>query len=107
MKTVTVFLYDDCRDVVGLAYAIERLTGVAYAWCEGLDQQIDPKAPFTDLGFSTRTRYALLNARVNTVSDLVAWSPKELRKIKNFGKVALAEVVTVLARHRLQLKEDA
>ncbi len=49
-------------------------------------------APIEDLGFSERTKNALLNNEIRKIRDLVALSDADLKKLHGFGAKALEEV---------------
>lgn len=56
-----------------------------------------------DLRLNPRARNCLLAARVETVEQLLAHSPRQLLQIRRFGESTLAHVVAALAAHGLYL----
>ena len=61
---------------------------------------------FIDIGnleLSLRPYTCLKRANINTVNDLLQYSPDELLLLKNFGKRSLEEVETILAQLGLKL----
>lgn len=44
-------------------------------------------------GLATRAAHCLCNAGIATLSELRAWTPRSLMKIKNFGRLTLQELV--------------
>ena len=56
-----------------------------------------------NLELSLRPYTCLKRANINTVSDLLQYSPDELLLLKNFGKRSLEEVETTLAQLGLKL----
>ncbi len=55
-----------------------------------LDRSID------ELELSVRTYNCLKNAEIYTIRKLITYSPKELKKFRNFGKRSVDEVRQVL-----------
>jgi excisionase family DNA binding protein len=56
-----------------------------------------------DLELSTRSKNALGNASVETISQLVPYTEQELRKLPNLGVTSLTEIRTLLKKHGLHL----
>lgn len=69
------------------------------------DHMVNPNnVSIDELEFSPRIYNCLKKANINTVSDLVSYTPEELLKIKNFGRKSVEQVVLVLQkRFGLQL----
>ena len=59
--------------------------------------------PIDELEVSSQTRKLLKAAGIATVGDLLAQSPKDLRRIKGIGTRRLGELTLVLERHGLRL----
>lgn len=64
------------------------------------DIQID------DVGMGPWARNALRRERILTLGDLAKCTPKQLRLFLNLGKVGIAEIEEVLAKHHLVLQPD-
>jgi DNA-directed RNA polymerase subunit alpha len=64
------------------------------------------KSIYEILGLSSRTKRCLRSAEIETMDQLLAKTPLELLKIKNFGKKSLREVREELAGLGLSLKGD-
>jgi DNA-directed RNA polymerase alpha subunit len=60
----------------------------------------------SDFEFTTRTTHVLLSHNINTVCNLVQYTPKELIKLDNFGKKSLQEVIDVLRFEGLTLRGE-
>jgi len=58
------------------------------------------------LNLSLRTKRCLRNAEIETMDQLLAKTPLELLRIKNFGKKSLCEIREELALRGLFLKGD-
>lgn len=58
------------------------------------------------VGFSVRTVNCLMSAGIETIEQLVERTPKELLKIRNFGRKSLQEVQRKLEEYGLSLKEE-
>jgi len=69
-----------------------------------LEMDIDSWASKSDL--SNPVYYGIKNAGVTTVRELVSKTPNELLKVKNFGKVCLAELRQKLTFQGLSLLGD-
>ena len=52
--------------------------------------------PIEDLNLSTRAYNGLKGAQINFVSDILAYSLKDLRKIKQLGQKSVQEIITTL-----------
>lgn len=59
-----------------------------------------------DLELSARSLNCLKKANVKTVGDLIAYTPAELMKFKNFGGKSLTEVREKLSEYKLVLKGE-
>ena len=59
--------------------------------------------PVEGLPISLRTSYGLRDADIKYVGELVQCSEEELLEIKNFGRMSLNEVKTILADLGLSL----
>jgi DNA-directed RNA polymerase subunit alpha len=59
------------------------------------------------LNLSLRTKRCLRNAEIETMDQLLAKTPSELLRIKNFGKKSLCEIREELALQGLFLKGDS
>ena len=59
------------------------------------------------LNLSLRTKRCLRNAEIETMDQLLAKTPLELLRIKNFGKKSLCEIREELALRGLFLKGDS
>jgi DNA-directed RNA polymerase alpha subunit len=57
-----------------------------------MDRQIE------ELELSVRTYNCLKNAEIFTIREMLKYSPKEMKKLKNFGKKAVDEVRELLQR---------
>jgi hypothetical protein len=98
-------LIESCRGVPGDArrnHVVPPL-GAKKKGRKGLDLA----TPVKDLGLSPRATNALSNDQVRTVQDLASKSKRELVLIPNFGKICLAEVEALLAKHGLHLAGPA
>lgn len=62
--------------------------------------------PIADLDFSVRARNVFERAEIETLTDLCARTPQELRAMRNFGPTCLAETRALLAAERLHLRGD-
>ena len=56
-----------------------------------------------ELDLSVRAYNCLKNRRIETVGELIKYSPAELMRTKNFGKRSLREISNVLAQMDLHL----
>lgn len=65
--------------------------------------QISLSNPVEELELSNRTTGCLLRAGIETVAELLAKTPEDLKTIRYFGDVALAEVQQELKRRGLAL----
>lgn len=61
------------------------------------------RTPITELGLTGRPSWALHDANIIYVGDLIRRSESELLRVPNFGRKALVEVKEALAQHGLQL----
>lgn len=55
------------------------------------------------LELSMRARNVLRCAKIQTLRELVEHSPRDLRRLRNFGEMSLLEVERLLAKMGLQL----
>ena len=62
------------------------------------------KTPIYKLKFSARTYNCFKRYEIKTVEDLIQYTEKDLIKLRNFGKNALAEVISLLDEYGLSLK---
>ena len=69
-------------------------------------QQHCLEIPLCDLEFSVHTYTALARAGIKTLGDIVALTPKKLRRIRNIGELRYAEVVSKLKEYVLQLSDE-
>ena len=58
------------------------------------------------LGLSIRSANCMVNGQIYSVADLVKLTPRDLLKIKHFGRKSLAEVTGALKRKGLALQPD-
>lgn len=58
------------------------------------------------MNFTQRPYNRLKSANINTLRDLVLWSPSELMNIRNFGEAALKEVREKVEAMGFNLKND-
>lgn len=56
------------------------------------------------LGLNIRSANCLVNARIYSLADLVRYTPRKLLRVKNFGRISLAEVESALKRKGLSLE---
>ena len=61
------------------------------------------KTPIAELELSVRSANCLREAKIHTIGELVAKSPSELLKYRNFGKKSLAEIEELLKGMGLSL----
>jgi DNA-directed RNA polymerase alpha subunit len=97
------------------AQAIRRLRARAlrfrrlYGICETAlphqheDDKPIPDLPVRELELSVRTMNCLDAAGIKTIRDLCQQSPRDLLKVRNFGRKCLREVIEQLAGLRLKL----
>jgi DNA-directed RNA polymerase subunit alpha len=64
------------------------------------------KSIYEIIGLSLRTKRCLRNAEIETMDQLLAKTPLELLRIKNFGKKSLCEIREELALRGLFLRGD-
>ncbi|MDP2934585.1 MAG: DNA-directed RNA polymerase subunit alpha C-terminal domain-containing protein [bacterium] len=64
------------------------------------------KSVYEILSLSLRTKRCLRNAEIETMDQLLAKTPSELLRIKNFGRKSLYEIREELARFGLLLNEE-
>ena len=69
------------------------------------DLSLKGAAPISSLNLSSRVLNVLFVAGINTVEELVSKTEQELLKESGFGKHALSEVKTALAKKNLSLRE--
>ncbi len=62
--------------------------------------------PITELELSIRSATALKRLQIKTAGELIAYSPKELLKIKNCGRRSVREIQGVLEDIGLYLRKD-
>jgi DNA-directed RNA polymerase subunit alpha len=58
-----------------------------------VSNEINVNIPIEDLEFSVRTYNCLKRAQINTLAELLKYSPKDLKKIRNFGQKSIDEVL--------------
>ncbi|KKM23580.1 hypothetical protein LCGC14_1613760 [marine sediment metagenome] len=58
------------------------------------------------LGLSIRSANCIVTGEIYSVADLVKLTPRDLLKIKHFGRKSLAEVTSALKRKGLALQPD-
>ncbi|MEJ5165766.1 MAG: DNA-directed RNA polymerase subunit alpha [Thermoanaerobaculia bacterium] len=63
--------------------------------------------PIDELDISTRAINCLKNNNVETLRDLIAFSEKDLEKIKNFGKKSLTELLEALKKMGFSLSKGS
>lgn len=93
MLRVVLDTESSAEDVLANIAAIGRLRGVKHVEQDGftIDASVD------ELGLTTRSRNALLNAEIPAIKDLVRHSRYELSHLKHLGKKGLREIEAKLA----------
>jgi DNA-directed RNA polymerase alpha subunit len=69
-------------------------------------KQVPDRTSIDELDLSVRSHSCLLNAQITTIEELCKKTPRELLHIPNFGRRSVNEVVAVLGRRDLKLKEE-
>ena len=59
---------------------------------------------FTDIGLQTRAKNALMRAGVRSVDDLAGMTFKQIKKIRNIGKLTFSEIGEKLVAHGISPK---
>lgn len=101
---LTTSLYEE---IFKLKEDISRLNQILIKFQDGikvmldLTPSLDLSTPINKLNFSTRTENALLNADVETVSDLIALKKIDLARLRNFGKHSMDELSKFLTKHNI------
>jgi DNA-directed RNA polymerase subunit alpha len=67
-----------------------------------VSNEINISIPIEDLELSVRSYNCLKRAQINTLAELLKYSPKDLQKIKNFGQKSINEVLNNL-KNRLKI----
>ena len=62
--------------------------------------------PWKELALSTRTRHVLEHHQINTVGELIRYTPTRLRKLHTCGPVCVLEIRHELKRLGLDLKPE-
>ena len=62
--------------------------------------------PLEEINLSVKSFNALKRARVNTVRDLVLMTEEDIMKVRNFGKKAYDEIIGILEKMGLKLKDS-
>ena len=73
--------------------------------CAKCAQPVAVDLPIENLNFTTRARNTLRNAGILTVSDLTMVCPRQLLRMKNFGRVSLESIIENLATIALGLQK--
>lgn len=71
-----------------------------------LDKDTIMRFPISNFDLSVRTRFALMEAKVETIGDIVKHSEKDLLKMKNFGSKSLKEITDLLDNFDIRLRRD-
>ena len=116
--------YQECGTLVSVtrerirqieAKAIRRLRAASlrfrrlYGVCETAlphrheDNRTIPELPVRELELSLRAMHCLDNEKIRTIGELCRRSPRDLLRVRNFGKKSLREVIERLASLRLTL----
>ncbi|NUL81272.1 MAG: DNA-directed RNA polymerase subunit alpha [Armatimonadetes bacterium] len=69
-------------------------------------ESLVPDIKIDEMNFTQRPYNRLKSANINTLRDLVLWSPSELMNIRNFGEAALKEVREKVEAMGFNLKND-
>lgn len=64
------------------------------------------KTPIDNMPLSIRTFNCFYHQGIMTLGDIVSMTPKELLKIKHFGRKSLHEIRKILHQYELKLKDD-
>ncbi|MBU1653176.1 DNA-directed RNA polymerase subunit alpha, partial [bacterium] len=64
------------------------------------------KKSVDELELSVRSANCLKEAKIRTISDLVAKDEAEMLKFKNFGRKSLTELTEILKEHGLEFGMD-
>ena len=73
--------------------------------CAKCAQPVAVDLPIKNLNFTTRAYNTLRNAGILTVSDLTMVCPRQLLRMKNFGRVSLESIIENLATIALGLQK--
>lgn len=71
-----------------------------------LDKDTIMRFPISNFDLSVRTRFALMDAKVKTIGDIVKHSEKDLLKMRNFGSKSLKEITDFLDNFDIKLRKD-
>jgi DNA-directed RNA polymerase subunit alpha len=69
---------------------------------KAVSNEINLNIPIEDLEFSVRAYNCLKRAQINTLAELLKYSPEKLQKIKNFGQKSVENVLDNL-KNKLQI----
>lgn len=58
------------------------------------------------LGLKSRPYNCVKNNNIQTVGELIEWTPNQLLRNKNFGRASLKQITDELARLGVKLKSD-
>lgn len=90
-------------------YAIGRMlldSGKMSVQTEHHQTALDLDGPISQIDPSARVENCLVGYGINTIRELVNLNPRELRRIKNFGRTCLTEVEMKLQFHGLLLRGE-
>ncbi len=59
-----------------------------------------------DLKLSARTFNCLVRAGIKTLGDIEKFTPKEIKRIRNFGSHSYDEIIKIANRYGIKLKDD-
>lgn len=82
----------------GSSFCVERRRDIG---AQGIDEK--KKWPIERLALSTRSRNCLLRSRAYTVGDVLSLKPRDVERIRNFGKRSQDEVRTALSEFGLDV----
>lgn len=63
--------------------------------------------PIEELDLSVRAFNCLKRAGIDTISDLIQWSEKDISRIRNMGKRSFEEIIAKLASYGVELPKEA
>ncbi len=98
-------VWDGARGIPLVVEGAIEAADALIAELEKSKQEDRPGLRLVDLELSVRSCNILSGLCVNTVNELVALSPAELRKQRNCGRTAVDEIKRQLGRHGLTLRD--
>jgi len=103
---------DDPRVICSYATELDAISAQLKDLAQKMEMGVMPYSPlmdeilstdFWDLDIGCRCRNVFLRERIETVADLVQYTPRDLLRLRDFGKVSLEEIRRFLLARGLSL----